>query len=110
VTLQLKNVLTVLVTAAVGLFSGWFVSAKYASESTWWIWLVLGLLSLFAQVLLAIVKTREENLFEVVNELTLEKARQKAKESKVISDRIEKEIAAGDLKKATDWMKIRDSL
>jgi hypothetical protein len=32
-TLQLKNILMVLVTAAVGLFSGWSVSAKYANES-----------------------------------------------------------------------------
>jgi hypothetical protein len=63
-----------------------------------------------AQLLLAIAKTREENLFEAVNELALQKAKQKAKESAAISERIEKEIAAGDLQKATDWMKVRDGL
>jgi hypothetical protein len=63
-----------------------------------------------AKCFLQLLRPREENLFEVVIELNLEKSRQKAKESKAISDRIEKEIAAGDLKKATDWMKIQDSL
>ena len=109
-TLQLKNVLTVLVTTAVGLFSGWFVSARYAKERTWWAWLVICLLFLVGQVLLAITKTREENLFELFNDLTMQKTRQKIAESKAISEMIEKEIAAGNLKKATDWMKIRDSL
>jgi hypothetical protein len=109
-TLQLKNVLTVLVTAAVGLFSGWFVSAKYANEGTWWIWLVLGMLSLLIQVRRAFVKTKEENLFELSNDLTLQKARQKLGEAKAIGEIIEKEIGAGNLKKATDWMKIRDGL
>ena len=108
-TLQLKNVLTVLITAAFGLFSGLYVSAKYANAPTM-IWLVLSILSLIGQVLVAITKTREENLFEASSELTLEKARQKVKESKAISERIEKEIREGDPKKATDWMDIRDNL
>jgi uncharacterized membrane protein YfcA len=109
-TLQLKNVLTVLVTAAVGIFSGWFISAKYANERFWWIWLVLDLLFLAAQVLLAIVKTREENLYELQNDLVIEKTRGKVREAKAIGVAIEKEIAAGNPKKAKDWKEIRDKL
>jgi hypothetical protein len=109
-TLQLKNVLTVLVTAVVGFLSGWGISAKYASERTWWIWLALALLFLAAQVLLAIVKTREENLYELFSDLTLEKAKRKILESEAIGEAIEKEIAAGNIKKVKDWIKMRESL
>jgi hypothetical protein len=61
-------------------------------------------------VFLAIAKSREENLFELFNDLTMQKTKQKIAESEAISKTIEKEIAAGNLKGATDWMKIRDGL
>jgi hypothetical protein len=109
-TLQLKNILTVLVTAAVGFFSGWCISARYANERNWWIWLAFDLLFLATQVLLAIVKTREENLYELLTDLTMEKTTRKIRESKAIGEAIEKEIAAGNPKKAKDWIKIRESL
>jgi hypothetical protein len=109
-TLQLKNVLTVVVTTAVGFCSGWGISAKYASERSWWVWIALAFLFLAAQVLLAFARTREENLFELFSDLTMEKVRRKILESKAIGEAIEKEIADGNPKKAKDWMKIRESL
>jgi hypothetical protein len=109
-TLQLKNLVSILLTVVCGFCSSWSASSWYANGRYWWLWLMLSLTSLLAQVLLAFTKTREENLFELFNELNMQKTRQKISESKAISDAIEKEIAAGNLKKAKDWMKIRDKI
>jgi DMSO reductase anchor subunit len=113
VTLQLKNILMLLLTFFVGLFSGWVISAIYANAKVLWIVMLAILLiaCVAGQVLLTIfVKSKEEEEFELLNELRVSKTRQRIAEAEAMSKKIEEEIKAGNLQSAQEWNKIRDNL
>jgi hypothetical protein len=108
-TLQLKYVLIVMLTVAVGVCSSWIVSAHYAHDNLWLPALLL-ILATAAQIGLVFVKSREEQEFDLNNELRVTKVRHRIAEAQILSERITLEVQRGDLQSVVDWKDLRDKL
>jgi uncharacterized membrane protein YcjF (UPF0283 family) len=108
--LQVKNALTIVFSAAIGLSSGWLVRAAYEKTSIWKPLLAL-LLAVGVQIFVSLfVRSKEEEELELIREMRLSKNRQRVLEAEQLSARIQLEIKEGRLESAVECMKIRDLL
>jgi len=109
-TLQIKNALTIVFSAVIGLSSGWLVRAAYEKTGIWKPFLAL-LLGLGAQVFVSLfIHSKEEEELELIRQMRLAKNKQRILEAEELSNRIMLEIKEGRLESAVECMKIRDLL
>jgi hypothetical protein len=109
-TLQLKNVLTIILSAVVGLLSAWLgrAIAKQADLLVPMGSLVLGVLAQVSLVIL--VHSKEEEELDLAREMRLAKNRQKLAEAEQASIRILAELKEGKKETVEEVMNIRDRI
>jgi hypothetical protein len=109
-TLQVKSVLTVILTAIVGLVSAW-VSRAITRNGSVLIPAVFLTAAVLCQIALVIfVHSKEEEELDLAREMRMARGRQALAESEQMSTRIQREVKNGKIETAVEIINIRDQL
>lgn len=108
-TSQAKSVLMVLLSVSMSLAAGSTVRVIYQGGS---LYVPAGslLFVTLGQIVLAFVRTKEEQQADLWREMRTEQSVQKIAESKAMSALIIQRIEEGDLQEAEKWQHLRDSI
>jgi len=102
-SLQAKQILTVLLTALTAVGSGTTIRSYYEPNSGHAGPLLMLGVGIVGQVLLVFIQTKEERELETLREMRDEPLRNQLAIDRAVSDRIIQEIAAGHLDDAVEW-------
>jgi uncharacterized membrane protein YfcA len=105
-SLQFKNVLTLIFSVLISAFVGASVRSFYQG-STLWIPLIAALSLVLCQIILMLVPSKEEEELAFFRELRMNKARQRQREEEEVSNTIVNQIQNGDLRSVEKWHAIR---
>jgi hypothetical protein len=102
-SLQTKNLFTVMLTVLTALGSGSSVRAFYDPKAGYAGPLIMLGAGVVGQLLLVLIPTKEERELETLREMRDEPLRHQVAKGRAISERIIQEIEAGNLKDAVKW-------
>jgi uncharacterized membrane protein YfcA len=105
-SLQFKNVLTLIFSALISAFIGASVRSFYQG-STLWVPLTAALFLVLCQIILVLVPSKEEEELAVFREARINRARQRQREEEEVSNTIVNQIQNGDLRSVEKWHVIR---
>ncbi len=108
-TLQLKTLLTIVLSAIIALFCGALVRAIY--EKLRILPLVAGLaIAVLAQIMIALRKSRDEEELDLLREMRLTENRQRIREAEALSTKIEEEIRNGNYESVVEITSLKERL
>ncbi len=106
-TLQLKTILTIVISAIIALSCGALVRAFY--EKTRLLPpAAIVVIAVTAQVSLALKKTKEEEELELMREMRLSENRQRIREAEALSAKMEEEIRNGNYESVVEITNLKE--
>jgi hypothetical protein len=106
-SLQLKKLLMVMLSAAMSVCAGMLVRSIYEHQRIWLAGLALGLATA-AQIVVTVLQSPEEEELKLGRELRLASSRQKLREDEVLSEQLIAEIRQGNYESVVEIINVRD--
>jgi hypothetical protein len=109
ITLQIKNVASILLAAVASASSGITVK-KYFDHANWYIPAVCLAVALCSQLALIFVESKEEEELSLIRKQRIKGIEQATVIEAAIAEQMEKEIKAGNHERVTAWLAIKENL
>lgn len=109
ISLQIKSIASILVTATAGVSSGICVK-KFQEGGAWQLPAIVFALALLTQISLVFIESKEEEELSLLRKLRTDRSQHLIDENRKISLQIQKETEAGNHESVQKWNEVRKSL